>query len=64
MYIDALKYKKRLAKKGIKTSHLIKVCMVSRQTFYDYINGKKEAPNDFILRLANELVCPIMYLKK
>lgn len=64
MYVDYNKYKKQLAKKGLKVGYLINQTGVSREMYYKYIKGKNEAPNDFILRLANELVCPVIYLKK
>jgi len=64
MFIDKEKYERQRKKKGLTATHLINNCGVNRNEFYNYVNGKKEAPSDFILRLANELVCPVIYLKK
>jgi len=64
MYINTIKYKKRLKEKGLTTNFLIEKTDVSRAQFYKYINSEIEATANFILRLSKELVCPVSYLVK
>ena len=64
MYIDTLKYKKRLKQKGLTANHLIDKTKTPRTSYYNFVNGKKEVTSDFVLLLANELVCPVGYLIK
>jgi len=64
MYIDYEKYKKRLKQKGITANHLISKTKTPRSTYYNFVNGVKEATPEFLLLLSNELVCPISYLTK
>lgn len=62
MYINTEKYKRRLEQKGLTVNHLIDKTDVSRAQFYKYINAEIEVTAEFILRLSNELVCPVNYL--
>jgi transcriptional regulator with XRE-family HTH domain len=62
MYINTEKYKRRLKQKGLTANHLIDKTDVSRSQFYKYINAEIKVTPEFMLRLSNELVCPVNYL--
>jgi len=64
MYINTEKYKRRLKEKGLTANYLIDKTLSNRTQFYKYINAEIEVPADFMLRLSNELVCPVNYLAK
>lgn len=64
MYIDNEKYEKRLKQRGLTVNYLIEKTKTPRSTYYNFINGVKECTPEFLLLLANELVCPINYLIK
>jgi len=64
MYINSVKYKKRLKERGLTVNHLIDKTNTNRNQFYNYVNGVIPVEAEFVLRLCKELVCPVKYLIK
>lgn len=53
--LNAVKIKQVIKERGIKTNFVIDRIPYSQKTFYNYINGVTEAPEDFKMHIADVL---------
>lgn len=60
--LEKVEIKKLIADRGLKISFLIDKTGYSRGTFYKYINGETEPPENFKFKLAKVLSIPIVML--
>ena len=61
--INKIKFSKLVEQRGLKMSFLIEKSGYSKRHFYNILNGDNEAPDDFLLNVANALHISINQLR-